>query len=65
MNFSLQDGKGHDLVGVQNITATRTLTLNPTEVLEGSNEVATIQMSERDMTIQMLQRLNSQNVVTL
>ena len=61
--FALQNKFGKSLVGTQAITVSRTLTLNPNEVLEASNEVRIMKGEmERELIMQIFDRLDSNNV---
>jgi LPS-assembly lipoprotein len=61
--FELQNKAGQFLVGPQTVRAIRALTLNPNELLDASSEVKTMQTEmERELIMQIFDRLNSNNV---
>ncbi len=60
--FNLQDQKGQSIIPPQYVTSSRTVTLNPNEVIESSPEVATTQEDMgRDLIFQTFGRLNANN----
>lgn len=63
VTFNLLDKTGKTIVERQSISATRTLTLNPNEVLEASSEVSVMKNEmERELVMQIFNRLSSNNV---
>lgn len=63
--FNLLDKKGKQITAPQTVAAIHTLTLNPNEVLEASNEVDTIKREmEKELVFKILNRLSAQNTKT-
>ena len=61
--FDLRDKTGKTVISQQTVTAFRTLTLNPNEVLEASSEVNIMKGEmERELVMQVFNRLSADNV---
>ncbi len=61
VTFNMLDNHGTAITTPDTVTATRTLTLNPNEVLDANPEVDTTQQEmERDLVFQIVNVLNSQ-----
>lgn len=61
--FNLLDQKGSAIITPQVVSATRTVTLSPNEVLEASSEVNLVEEEmEREVVMQVLYKLSSNNV---
>jgi len=62
VTFNLLDAHGKKIIKPQTVSATRTLTLNPNEVLDANPEVDTMkQEMERELIFKITNRLNSKN----
>ncbi len=60
--FNLLDKKGQSIIPSQYVASSRTVTLNPNEVIDSSPEVATTQEDMgRDLIFQVFARINSNN----
>jgi LPS-assembly lipoprotein len=62
VTFNLLDASGNPIIDSQTVKATRTLTLNPNEVLDANPEVDTMQQEmERELSFKIIQILGSPN----
>ena len=62
VTFNLLDSHGKAIITPQTVSATRTLTLNPNEVLDANPEVDTTkQEMERELIFKITNHLNSKN----
>lgn len=62
ITFNLLDKHGNSIIDSQSVKATRTLTLNPNEMLDANPEVDTMQQEmERELIFKMTNRLTSRN----
>ena len=62
VTFDLLDKHGKPIINPQTVTVTRTLTLNPNEVLEASSDVDSMkQEMERELVFKIINRLNANN----